>query len=178
MGLSSRTSLITGVVVMASLAICAACAMPARGTELSFSASPTSLPPPGGSVTYRLDIAKSPPPVITEHINRVTDSVVGEIYPANRGFCSFPGSIMLSCIYTVPFTGVAGDVRTDTVTVTSSGDKSSPSPDFPFGPYTAVRQAVATVTLTPAAAAPAARKKCKRKQQNRKRCHKKRHIRH
>ena len=174
--------LVIAAVLAGSAISLAASAGPASATELSFSANPSSLAAPGGPVTYRLDIAKSAKagdyPIIYEHVDRVTDSVLGEIYPRQTGACSPSPPLLLACNYSVPFTGVAGDARTNTVTVNSGGDIST-GPPFFMAPFGMVRQAVATVTLTPpVASTPVSRKKCKKKKRAasaaRKKCKKRR----
>jgi uncharacterized repeat protein (TIGR01451 family) len=84
------------------------------------SATPGSLPAPGGAFTYNVVVTNTGPNALT--ITSLTDSVYGTI--SNQGTCTtavgtvLPSGGSYSCSFQGTFTGVGGDVETDVVTVT------------------------------------------------------------
>jgi uncharacterized repeat protein (TIGR01451 family) len=102
------------------------------------SASPSSLPAPGGTVTFTVRVSNTGPDPLT--IASITDDVYGDL--AGRGTCASggvlqPGAVFF-CQFTGTFTGTAGASQTDTVTVRATD---------PRGGST-TGSASATVTLT------------------------------
>jgi hypothetical protein len=104
-------------------------------------ANPTTMPEPGGPVTYTVVVTNTSAQSLT--ITSLTDNVYGDLN--TRGTCTTangtvlaPGA-MYSCAFTAPFTGNAGASLTDVVTVTAVN---------PAG-VTVTDTDDATVTLTP-----------------------------
>lgn len=93
---------------------------------LTKTASPTSLPEPGGPVTFTVIITNtSPADEVT--IETLTDDIHGNLN--GQGDCSVPQTLAVGAVYECHFTatvnGNAGDVETDTVTATGTDDDGS-----------------------------------------------------
>jgi len=86
------------------------------------SATPTSMPAPGGSFTFNVVVTNTGPEAVT--ITSLTDDVYGNL--AGRGTCALgavvPSGGTYSCSFPGIFTGAAGDTQTDIVTVIGVDD--------------------------------------------------------
>lgn len=111
-------------------------------------ASPTSLPAPGGTFTFTVVVTNTDNQPITAVIDSLVDDVYGNL--STKGTCTNavgtelapppgPGS-SYTCSFTGNFTGSSGDKQTDTVTATVH-DKAAPGD-------TASSFGKATVSLT------------------------------
>lgn len=102
---------------------------PATITVLK-TASPTSLPEPGGLVTYTVDITNDSA-ILGVTIDTLTDSVLGNL--DGVGTCSVPQAIAASGTYQCQFTrmvsGVPGDTPSCTVTGSGEDDLMNPVSD-------------------------------------------------
>jgi uncharacterized repeat protein (TIGR01451 family) len=104
-------------------------------------ADPTSLPAPGGTVTFTVWVTNSGSGVVT--LTLLTDDVYGNL--DGKGTCVLTPTILAGDCYSCAFTGtvsstVAGDVMTDVVTAVAEGDG---------GPTDTVTEtATATVSIT------------------------------
>ena len=101
-------------------------------------ANPTTLPEPGGPVSFALLVQNtSPEPIV---LTSARDDVYGDLN--GRGTCLLPQTIATggsySCTATGPVTGDAGDRRTDTITAIARDDDGN----------TVTEEAEATVTIT------------------------------
>ena len=100
--------------------------------------SVSSLPEPGGNVTYTVDISNDSPADAVV-LDSIVDSVDGGAPFAAQGTCpallgtSVPAGDSVSCAFTLPVSGNAGDVVPDTVTVTGHDDDPvvASAPDAP-----------------------------------------------
>ncbi len=101
-------------------------------------ATPTSLPEPGGPVTFSMAVANTSAEPIT--LTSARDDVYGDLNGA--GTCVLPQTITPGATYTCsasgPVTGDAGDERTDTITGHARDDEGN----------TVTEEAEATVTIT------------------------------
>ncbi len=101
-------------------------------------ANPTTLPEPGGPVSFALLVQNtSPEPIV---LTSARDDVYGDLN--GRGTCVLPQTIATggsyTCTATGPVTGDAGDRRTDTITAIARDDDGN----------TVTEEAEATVTIT------------------------------
>ena len=84
------------------------------------SASPSSLPEPGGTFTFTVEVTNTSAEPVT--ITSLTDDVYGDLDLV--GTCASGVVIAVgatsSCSFDGVFTGNAGDAQTDTVTVAAS----------------------------------------------------------
>jgi uncharacterized repeat protein (TIGR01451 family) len=112
-------------------------------------ASPTSMPAPGGPVTFTA-VVKNTSEVDAVTIDKVDDNIYGDL--AGKGTCgALIGKVLqpndhaargpdeASCSFTAPVTGPGGSTHTDVVTVTGHDDDEQ----------TLTTQDDATVTITP-----------------------------
>ena len=113
-------------------------------------ANPLSLPAPGGTFTFTVQV-RNPSTVDPVKITSLVDNIYGDLATRAGSTCGVligvtlaPGATSAPCTFTGPFTGNSGDSQTDTVTVTGVDT---------FG-HTVTAVAQATVTLTPPAAVP------------------------
>jgi uncharacterized repeat protein (TIGR01451 family) len=101
-------------------------------------ASPTSLPEPGGVATFTVRVNNTSAEAVT--LTALVDDVHGDLH--GQGDCATGGSIAAGsyyeCSFSATVSGNAGDSETDTVTATASDDESNP----------ASAQDSATVTIT------------------------------
>ncbi|HHB90107.1 MAG TPA: hypothetical protein ENK60_02230 [Anaerolineae bacterium] len=90
-------------------------------------ANPTSLPEPGGTVTFTVSIENLSPSVSVT-IDTLTDSIYGDLN--GQGDCSVPQTIPAGSTYTCQFTasvtGNAGDSETNVVTASGVDANSNP----------------------------------------------------
>jgi uncharacterized repeat protein (TIGR01451 family) len=90
-------------------------------------ANPTSLPEPGGLVTFSVTV-NNISPVDSVTINTLADSIHGDL--DGNGTCSVPQTIpaggSYSCSFTAAVTGNAGHVENDVVTATGVDDDGQP----------------------------------------------------
>jgi Big-like domain-containing protein len=110
-------------------------------------ASPLSLPEPGGTFTFTIQVS-NPSTVDPITITTLTDNIYGNLATRAGSTCGAligvvlaPGAKSAPCSFTGPFSGKAGASQTDTVTVTGVDVNGFP----------ASSTAMATVTLTPSA---------------------------
>jgi hypothetical protein len=108
-------------------------------------ASPLSLPEPGGTFTFTIQVS-NPSTVDPITITTLTDNIYGNLATRAGSTCGAligvvlaPGAKSAPCSFTGPFSGKAGASQTDTVTVTGVDVNGFP----------ASATAMATVTLTP-----------------------------
>ena len=98
--------------------------------EVLKSANPTSVPEPGGMVTYTVMVTNTSA-VDTVTIDTLTDSVTGDLNGV--GTCSVPQVLAptesYSCEYTVMVSGNAGDIVSCTVTASGIDDDGDPVSD-------------------------------------------------
>ncbi|CAN5804344.1 hypothetical protein BH23ACT12_BH23ACT12_17140 [soil metagenome] len=116
----------------------------APSVAVTKTASPTTLPEPGGSFTFTVGLTNTSAGPIT--ISTITDNVYGNLAAAPNSTCNAligtalaPGATA-TCTFTGTFNGNAGDTENDTVTATVAGS----------GGQTASGSAEATVSLTDA----------------------------
>ena len=123
---------------------------PAPTPEIAVSkvANPLSLPAPGGSFTFTVQVS-NPSTTVPVKITSLVDNVYGNLATLAGSTCGAligvtlaPGATSAPCSFTGSFTGVSGASQTDTVTVTGI------NPNNPTGPPVTAT-AMATVTLTP-----------------------------
>ena len=126
---------------------------PATITVLK-TASPTSVPEPGGMVTYTVDITNDSA-LVGVTIDTLTDTVLGDLNGV--GTCSVPQVIAASgsyqCQYTRMVSGVPGD--TPTCTVTGSGDDDNMNPVSDDDPETVTITGVPSSIVVTKTAVPA-----------------------
>jgi hypothetical protein len=144
-------------------AIVAALVIPASASagDVTVTASPTSLPAPGGNFTFKVDVARIPDSTgfSDNSVLTLTDSVYGNLN--GKGTCVLPASLPYSCTFTGAFNGAAGATQTNTVNafelaiITIMGN---PSPE------NYARTGSASVSLTAPAVQPSngGNKKCKK----------------
>lgn len=93
-------------------------------------ADPTTLPEPGGPVTFTVTVANDSP-VVGVTITSLVDDVAGDL--DGQGTCSLPQTIppsgSYSCQYTADVLGQDGDVVTCTVTASGTDDNMNPVMD-------------------------------------------------
>jgi hypothetical protein len=119
-------------------------AAPLPQIAVTKAAAPPSLPEPGGTFTFTVQVSN--PSVTTPvTITNLVDNIYGDLSTRAGSTCGAligtvlaPGATSPSCSFTGPFTGKAGDKQTDTVTVTGVNNGT-----------TVTATAMATVTLTP-----------------------------
>ena len=91
--------------------------------EVTKTANPTSLPEPGGSVTFDVSVANTSA-VDAVTINSLVDDIHGDLN--GQGTCSVPQTIQAGNVYQCSFqadvAGNAGDSETDTVTASGQDD--------------------------------------------------------
>jgi hypothetical protein len=122
--------------------------------------TPLSQPEPGGVFTYSLNISTTntgPPSGSNLHIQSITDNVYGDVTKIPGSNCGgllnkllkAPNQASYSCSFPGTFTGVAGAMETDTVTVVAEckGHGHCPTP-------TVSGTAQATVSITPPGSSP------------------------
>jgi hypothetical protein len=109
-------------------------------------ASPLTMPEPGGTFTFTVQVS-NPSAVDPITITTLTDNIYGNLATRPGSTCGAligvtlaPGATSSPCSFTGPFSGVAGDSQTDTVTVNG----------VDVNGFTATATAMATVGLTPA----------------------------
>jgi hypothetical protein len=115
-------------------------------------ANPLSLPAPGGTFTFTVQVS-NPSTLEPVTITALTDSVYGNLATRAGSTCGAligvvlaPGASSAPCKFTGPFSGASGASETDVVTVTGTNNGA-----------TTTATAHATVSLTPArVVAPAA----------------------
>lgn len=106
-------------------------------------ATPATLPAPGGSFVFTVDVTNtSPEPV---QLSRLEDDVYGDLN--GQGTCATGGSPIapgeaVTCTFPGTFTGSAGEAQTDTVTATVTDDEDNAT--------TASAGATVALTATPA----------------------------
>ncbi len=102
---------------------------------------PTSLPEPGGAVTFTVVVTNNSSPTDPVTITSLVDDIHGNLN--GQGTCSVPQTIQPGDSYTCEFpatvNGNAGYTETDTVTASGTDDEGTPVSDFDD----------ATVTITP-----------------------------
>ncbi|HEY5195740.1 MAG TPA: hypothetical protein VIJ51_01800, partial [Solirubrobacteraceae bacterium] len=110
------------------------------------SATPPSLPQPGGTFTFTVTV-NNPSTIDPVTITSLLDNIYGDLSTRAGSTCGAligttlaPGATSAPCSFPGPFTGVAGDSQTDIVTVTGIDSNGFTPP-----PATAH----ATVTITP-----------------------------
>ncbi len=85
-------------------------------------ATPSSLPEPGGSVSFSVTVANTAPETI--ELTALVDDVHGNL--SGQGDCLVPQTIpetgSYACSFTVTLSGNAGESETDTITATVSAD--------------------------------------------------------
>lgn len=108
-------------------------------------ANPATLSPPGGTVTFNISAINLGADSIT--ITAISDNVYGDL--STKGTCTNAvGTVLASegtnytCSYTANVTGTAGQVKTNTATITASGTG---------GPFTGSDPATVTFTKPEAA---------------------------
>ncbi|MFN2503421.1 MAG: hypothetical protein ABR540_04165, partial [Acidimicrobiales bacterium] len=96
--------------------------------EVIKDASPTTRPEPGGDFTYTVTV-RNPGTVETITINSLIDNVYGDLATRPGSNCGTligttlaPGATSSPCTFTAPFTGDAGDFKTNIVTATGTDD--------------------------------------------------------
>ena len=103
-------------------------------------AAPTTLPEPGGEVTFTVQVTNDSAPGDPVTITALTDDVHGTL--DGQGSCGLPQTIQpgatYGCSFTAPVTGNAGFMETDTVTASGTDDEGNPVVEIDS----------ATVTLT------------------------------
>ncbi|MDP9073002.1 MAG: hypothetical protein M3N98_02305, partial [Actinomycetota bacterium] len=109
------------------------------------SASPPSLPEPGGTFTFTVQV-NNPSTIDPVKITMLVDNIYGDLATRAGSTCGTligvtlaPGAVSAPCSFTGPFTGVSGASQTDTVTVTGVDTAG----------HTVTATANATVILTP-----------------------------
>ena len=94
---------------------------------VSKTANPTSLPEPGGPVTFTV-VVRNTSTVDSVTIDTLTDDIHGDL--AGQGTCAVPKVIVAggssSCTFTATVTGNAGSSETDTVTASGTDDDRNP----------------------------------------------------
>jgi uncharacterized repeat protein (TIGR01451 family) len=110
-------------------------------------ASPLTKPAPGGTFTYTVKVS-NPSTLTPVTITALTDNIYGNLATRPGSTCGAligvtlaPGATSAPCSFTGPFTGTAGQSKTDIVTVTGTNNGT-----------TVTATATATVKLTPPAA--------------------------
>src|SRR6185436_14699614 len=92
-------------------------------------ASPISLPEPGGVVTFTVRVDNTSAETIT--LTSLTDNVHGNL--DNQGTCAVTQTIAVGgfyqCTFSATVTGNAGDSETDTVTATAQDDENNLTTD-------------------------------------------------
>ena len=90
-------------------------------------ASPTSLPEPGGPVVFTVRVTNTSP-VSTINLTSLVDNVHGNL--AGQGTCVLPQTIpagaFYQCTFTATVSGNAGKTETDTVTATGADNTGKP----------------------------------------------------
>lgn len=88
-------------------------------------ADPTSVPEPGGTVTFTVRVDNTSAETVT--LTTLTDTVHGDL--DGQGTCAvtqaIPPSDFYTCAFTAPVSGSHGDVVTDTVTASASDDENN-----------------------------------------------------
>ncbi len=115
--------------------------------KVTKSATPASLPAPGGSFTFTA-IASNPSTVDPVKITSLVDNIYGDLATRAGSTCGAligttlaPGAVSAPCTFSGPFSGKSGDTQTDTVTVIGVDTAG----------HTVTATAQATVVLTPGA---------------------------
>jgi hypothetical protein len=108
---------------------------------------------PKATFWYTVDVSRSPQGLFNERITRIADSAFGEIYPSRAGeLCQAPPTHdIITCWYAITYTGRAGETRTNTVHLDTTGEPCIPDPGPPQcapRPTIASYSASATVRLT------------------------------
>ncbi|HEY5197816.1 MAG TPA: hypothetical protein VIJ51_12405, partial [Solirubrobacteraceae bacterium] len=121
--------------------------VPAPQIAVTKSASPASLPEPGGTFTFTVTVS-NPSTVDAVKITSLLDNIYGDLSTRAGSTCGAligttlaPGAASPACSFTGVFNGKAGQSQTDVVTATGTDSNG-------FSPPPAT--AHATVTLTPA----------------------------
>jgi hypothetical protein len=146
------------VVLLTALAVPAT----ASAGDVTVTATPASLPAPGGMFRFTVSIGQYPdiPGAYRDsYVSKLTDNLWGDI--SYTGTCS-PAHLPYSCSFTDLLTGAPGATLVHAVVATESRDPLGPAYP-PLPPY--YRSGAATVTLTaPQIPAPhaAPRKKCRK----------------
>ena len=120
------------------------CGSAAPSITVNKTASPPSMPAPGGEFTFRVTVTNNTEGDVT--LTRLIDNVYGDL--DGRGSCTTGGTIAAggsyTCSFVGSFTGNAGDSETDTVTATVTDSDGTTGSDSDS----------ATVTITAPAPAP------------------------
>ena len=114
--------------------------------KVTKAANPLSLPAPGGTFTFVVQVS-NPSAVVPVKITSLVDNIYGDLSTRAGSTCGAligttlaPGASSVPCQFTGPFSGVSGASQTDTVTVTGVDTNGN----------TVTATAQATVILTPA----------------------------
>lgn len=93
------------------------------------SAGVASIPEPGGSVTFTVEVQNTSPEIVT--LTTLTDTDFGDLN--GQGTCATGGTIAVGATYTCSFSGTvsgnAGDTHTNTVSATVSDDEANSASD-------------------------------------------------
>jgi uncharacterized repeat protein (TIGR01451 family) len=95
--------------------------------QVTKTANPTSLPEPGGVITYTVTIKNTSVSSDPVTITSLTDSAYGDL--DGEGTCDVPQTIQpgvtYTCTFSRAFVGVAGDSHSNTVTASGTDDENS-----------------------------------------------------
>jgi hypothetical protein len=155
-----KGSPVRSTVALAAVATALVIPASASAGDVTVTASPTSLPAPGGNFTFTVNVAKIPASgsfVDDNSVLTLTDSVYGNLN--GKGTCVTPSPLPYSCSFTGAFNGAAGAIQTNTVNafqlaIINTG--MGPSPE------NYARTGSATVSLTSPVVQNPPKKKCKK----------------